>query len=369
MKATVFCCIIAALILPIVASAQSHRPIEREPLVIVHKGKYGYINHKGKIIIRPQFIWAGDFEHGFGEVYACGRYLWIDQSGQLMMKRPANAFRAHWRIVGGKWVLLDASGRPTTAVFDETLPFSDGLAAVKLGEKWGFVDENGQMVIPPKYEDAFYFHEGVGQAWTDTDRLIIDKNGNVLARGFHQSVGIVAEGRVPVSREDNLGEKFGYLDLKGNIAIPLVYDQLNTFSGGLAPVEKDKKWGYIDTKGNTVIPFVFDWAGVFGSGLAPVKIGQKSGFIDRTGKFAFQLPFDIAGDFWTLDGGTDVTHFFTEDRSFGYVNTAGRVIWGPTYEMPDHAPLFGWSADEKAASCNSLPESTRKLIASFPKDE
>ena len=32
--------------------------------------------------------------------------------------------------------------------FDEATDFSEGLAAVKIGGKWGFVDKSGKFVIP-----------------------------------------------------------------------------------------------------------------------------------------------------------------------------------------------------------------------------
>jgi len=57
---------------------------------------------------------------------------------------------------------------------------------------------------------------------------------------------------------------------------------------------------------------------------------------------------------------------FDRRRKFGYVNTAGPVIWGPTDGVPDHPPLFGWSAEDQAASCEGVPESTKQKLARFP---
>jgi hypothetical protein len=363
MKAALFCTIITALMLPTFLSGQSSRTDVRDPLVVVKGGYYGYIDHNGAFLIAPQFLWAGDFEDGLGTVYGCGRYLWIDASGQVLPVRPTASIRgAGWKQVGSRFAFVDGSGRLNTAVvFDETLPFSDGFAAVRVGNKWGFVDSNGQLVITPKYDSAYYFQQGVATAVLKDETLLIDKTGKVLARGFEQLSGIVAEGRVPASRDD----KYGYLDLEGNVAIPLVYDGADTFSEGLAPVKKGNKWGYIDTKGSIVIPFVFDSAGVFGNGLAPVRVADESGFINSSGKFAFRLAFDSAPGF----GSSGVSRFWTKDGSFGYVDTTGRVIWGPTREAPDHPPLLGWSEQGKVASCESLPSAMREAIAAFPKDQ
>jgi hypothetical protein len=46
------------------------------------------------------------------------------------------------------------------------------------------------------------------------------------------------------------GDKWGYIDKKGKMVIPAVYDGADIFSEGLARVEVNGKWGYIDTKGN-----------------------------------------------------------------------------------------------------------------------
>ena len=35
--------------------------------------------------------------------------------------------------------------------------FSEGLAAIKKNNKWGFIDKNGKLVIPLKYDDVDYF--------------------------------------------------------------------------------------------------------------------------------------------------------------------------------------------------------------------
>lgn len=342
---------------------------QNDPLVVVKDGKYGYIDHEGHVLIPPQFVWADDFWRGLGTVYVCGHYISIDSSGVLHPLRIAVDGNLEPKEKGGKFGFVDGSGEFKIApLFDEALSFSEGLAAVRSGEKWGFVDTSGRFVIQPKFKAAFYFREGIGLAESDLDPsfVLIDKLGNVL--GNFDYVDLVAEGRVPAAR----GEKRGFLDLHGRVAIPFVYDGVNAFSGGLAAVEKGEKWGYVDRDGNAVIPPKFDQAGPFGNGLAPAKQGKQSGFIDKSGKFVFSLAFDYAPGFLTGDEDSnlfvapaDVSRFWTVDGQFGYVNTSGHVIWGPT-ECPDHPPLAGWSEEDKARSCEGLPEATRKAVVSFP---
>lgn len=366
---------VALVLLPIFACAQSQPSKGKDLLVVVKNGRYGYIDHKGKMVIRPQFLWGEDFDHGFAWVYVCSRDVLIDESGSVVPKKQADAYAfsngLRLKQQGNKYGFIDTSGKfKIDAIYDDVRPFSDGLAAVRVHSLWGFIDTSGREAIPPKFKEAYYFREGVGLADTDSGSVLIDKTGAVIASGYEYLSGITAEGRVPVSR----GQKYGYMDLHGNIAVPLEYDFANSFSRGLAAVKKGDKWGYIDRDGHERIPFVFDDAGEFASGLAPVRIGKESGFIDKSGKFAFHLTFRQAPGFLTgNDEGlfvadSDVSRFWTSDERFGYVNTSGKVIWGPVEGSPDHWPILGWSEKEMAESCKGIPREMREAVAKLPQE-
>ena len=340
-----------------------------EPLVIVQNGKYGYIDHKGNIIIPSRYIWAESFWHGLGTVYACGHYLSIDASGTLQPLRIALPGELKIERQGDKAGFVDERGQfKIKPVFDDALPFSDGMAAVKIAEKWGFVNTEGKLVIETKFENAYYFTEGVAIAeLKGLGPVLIDKSGQVLASDL-KSTSSIYEGRVPVERND----KNGYLDLQGKVVIPIVYDGGLRFSEGLAAVEKDDKWGYIDRDGRLVIPFKYDTAWFFGNGLAAVTIGKQSGFINKSGEFVFELPFVSASGFATdtetsrySKTGTAVSSFWTDENLFGYVDMSGHVIWGPTKGSPDHPPLFGWTDELNAASCEGIPLPVRSRIGGF----
>lgn len=291
-----------------------------EPLVVVRNGKYGYIDHGGRIVIEPQFVWADDFWRGLGTVYVCGQYLSIDSSGLLQPLRIAIAGQLEAKQVGQKFGFVDGHDQfKIKPIFDAVLPFSDGLAAVKVGEKWGFVDASGDQIIKPQFQNAFYFREGVAVAKLDSRYALIDKSGKVLASGF-DFTDLIADGRVPASKDG----KSGYLDLRGTIVIPFDYEAARNFSGGLAAAEKRGKWGYIDRDGRLVIPFKFDHAGQFSNHLAPAKLGGRSGFINKFGNFVYDLPFRYAPGFLSGDNDKDlfvaeanVSRFWTDDNKFG----------------------------------------------------
>ena len=114
----------------------------------------------GNFIIQPQFVWGDDFWQALATVYVCGRYLSIDSLGILLPHRIAAEGRLD-RAARCKVGFEDASGHfKINPVFDDALPVSHGLAAIKVGEKWGFLYTNGHQVIPPKYTAAYYFRIG-----------------------------------------------------------------------------------------------------------------------------------------------------------------------------------------------------------------
>ena len=121
-----------------------------------------------------------------------------------------------------------------------------------------------------------------------------------------------------------------------------------------------------------MIPFAFDEAGQFGNGLAPVKVGKRTGFLNKAGHFSFDLPFRYASGFltedeesYTLVAMTDVSRFWTDDQKFGYVDSSGKVIWGPIEGSPDQPPFFGWSEEAKTQSCEGISDAVRRIISGF----
>lgn len=85
---------------------------------------------------------------------------------------------------GGKYYMMDKEGNKIvdTAFQDVKIFNGDGYAAVKIKGKWGFIDQAGEIVIEPKYEDARSFANGYaavkdGDLWgfiNEKDELFID---------------------------------------------------------------------------------------------------------------------------------------------------------------------------------------------------
>ena len=92
--------------------------------------------------------------------------------------------------------------------------FAEGLAHIKINDKWGYMNKKGEIVIPPQFESVENFSEGLAAA--------------------------------------SINGKYGFINKKGEFVIPPQFGLVNTFKCGLAHVQKDGLGGYIDKTGKWV---------------------------------------------------------------------------------------------------------------------
>ena len=78
--------------------------------------------------------------------------------------------------------------------------------------------------------------------------------------------------------------KYGYVNTKGEVVVPCIYDNTWWFSEGFARVEQNDKSGFINTQGEVVIPCIYDNADDFFEGLAKVKQNDKGSIFNKKGK-------------------------------------------------------------------------------------
>ncbi len=117
--------------------------------------------------------------------------------------------------------------------------------------KWGYADSRGKFIIPPKFESASPFSDGLALV--------------------------------------SVWNKFGFINEKGFPVLKPQYDAARSFSEGLAAVmvvdlNNEKKWGFIDKTGRFVISPRFDDASDFSGGKAVVVMNGNRITIDTSGK-------------------------------------------------------------------------------------
>lgn len=174
------------------------------------------------------------------------------------------------------------------------------------GGKYGFIDRTGRFRIPPRYNGAGQFSEGVAYVWfwkgDKRQDGIVDTNGNFTALpATNEYDFIFHDGLARFQTPSGQQRKYGYMDKSGRVVVEPQFSYAGHFSEGLAwvGVLQGREWlyGFIDKTGKLVIEpqFVYQ-PGDFVEGMAKVTGKFKSGFIDRTGSYRIALDVEHADD-------------------------------------------------------------------------
>lgn len=171
----------------------------------------------------------------------------------------------------GKWGYVDESGAVVIGYkYDEARSFSNGVAIVAKKELLGVVGEDGRELLPTKYNIIENYGENIYR----------------VATGGKYRDGVLS------------GEKYGFIDMSGNILLRPEYDEVGAFNGGVAYVKKGSLYGYIDESMQFIAPCRYSSVGAFNAnGHAWVCLGGKYGIIDKTGKVIVPVKFKTVGTF------------------------------------------------------------------------
>jgi hypothetical protein len=363
------CCVISALILSCPAKNDLAKTYERPYHVdwehgfqeglgeVEVNGRWGFINAAGKVVITPRFNQVNHpFKEGVAVVRSgaiietpkagelgrlAGKCSYIDKRGRTVWEHPGPArpfseglaavcVGAKWGMLSesffgreAKWGFINSRGEMVIPAkyYDVSLHFSEGLAAFEDPNlKDGYINHAGEVVIEPRYLWAFRFSEGLAGVKNKEGWGFINKEGQVVIPLKYDSVRSFSEGLAAVKKND----KWGVINKAGEVVISFKYNYIRKFSEGLAAAEKDKKWGYIDYTGSVVIPFKFDDAEPFSEGYAVITVGRLDGYIDKKGDIVIEPKFYLASPF--TEGFAKVA---VSDK-LGYIDKQGKYIWEPT---------------------------------------
>lgn len=213
--------------------------------------------------------------------------------------------------------------------------FFEGKASVVDDNgKSGFINDVGEVVIPCRFKGLGKFRNGL----CSINGGFIDHAGKWLIEPRFLVASEFSEGRAFFSLD---GESFGFIDLRGHVAIRRDFQQCRLFSEGLAGVCRDDRWGFIDHHGEVRIPHVFEAVRPqgFHYGLAGVQIDGRWGFIDPSGNFIIKPEYDDLKSF--SEGLAPVSR----DGKWGMVNLDGALT--TNFEFNDLGELEGGTATAK----------------------
>lgn len=250
-------------------------------LALVRRGRhFGFIDRSGKVAIPLRYVGADDFSEGYalacsetgcGYLDRSGRGVIPDEfMGSAQVREGIACITLAMGMSRQRVALYFVAGGRVPGEFEGCGSASEGLIAVRIGDKWGFLDTAGRGVIPPQFDWAGDFSGGLAPA----------KDGSGLC---------------------------GYVDRTGSFVIPPRFGDCHAFADGLARVDLARGEGdaprvaFVDRTGRTVIDGralspPFDSAEDFANGLAAVGRGGEPylagngvllGYVDPSGAYVW----------------------------------------------------------------------------------
>lgn len=171
--------------------------------------KYGVINKNMETIVEPEWDYIGGYYYGYAEVFKGtinkygspeeGVHGFIDANGKMICDLIwTDAFQFHpdgFAVVAKqnsneelKYGVIDSNGRTVVPPeYDDIVGhgyiyslFHDGLSLVIVNEKYGYINEDGELIIDAIWDKAEQFSEGIAVVWKDDNWTIIDTQGNAI---------------------------------------------------------------------------------------------------------------------------------------------------------------------------------------------
>lgn len=180
--------------------------------------------------------------------------------------------------------VLDYGYTSISAVFANQKTVLQDMLVVEKNGKYGVIRVDGKAVLEAKYDNITYLPNLIDGK---TQNFLVQNNkkvgimtgtGETKIQIMYDSIELMdSDAGLYVAKKDN---KYGVLDLKGNVKIYIENDEIGMdiskfegnnikskyiLAGNLIPVRKNNYWGLYDKNGNQVVDFKYDSFGYIAS--------------------------------------------------------------------------------------------------------
>jgi len=297
--------------------------------IVFNNNKFGFVNLRDEKIYDCKYDKAFSFKDGLASVSFDGKYGFIDKNENVVIDfiyQEASNFNEELACVKleSKFGYINKNGLEILPfIYDKATSFCNTIAKVIINEKNYIIDRFGNRNETVDFDSIIECKNNVALVKKSERNIFIDQNGKVVFVNLFQSWGKFVNGFLRVTDVNNM---HGYINTKGQIVIPLIYEYADDFSDGLACVQRNNKYGFIDKNGTQVIDFIYEYAYGFSEGLACVKHDDKYGFIDKNGTQVIDFIYEYADSF--SEGLARVC----VDNKYGFINKIGDTVIKHLYD-------------------------------------
>ncbi|MEO1652203.1 MAG: WG repeat-containing protein, partial [Bacteroidota bacterium] len=206
--------------------------------------EWAFIDTLGQIQIPFRFSDAGKFYKGLAKVRLAGKIIYIDTQGEVYPKLPPYSI----------WIDLK--------YIDHLEAFYDGIAAYQYKGKWGYIHQNGKILLSPRYPKLSPFYQGIAQVRSKKGPFYIDQYGKTYKS--LPSYRPWQNRTQPFYQIFTENKKYGFNTPLGFNLVPPRYEYLGNFQEKKAKVSLSAFKGLANAEGEILIPAEYEslqWMG------------------------------------------------------------------------------------------------------------
>lgn len=227
------------------------------------QGKLGLIGPDGKRLLTTEYDEISSLQND--TVYFFRKDLhWgiITKTGKikLSLKNPIQEMYPMGDLfigvkIDNKYGFVDINGDLRIANRYEAIgAFYEDMAAVKLLGKWGFVDRIERLFVQPRYDKVFPFNGGTAIVIRNGKYGLVNKGGEEVLTASYDSLFSAPSGRYIIIQ----GSNQGLVNKNGSSLIRPKYDEVVDLDNGYVMIQRNGKFGLLTTNGINTIPLAYD---------------------------------------------------------------------------------------------------------------
>ena len=226
--------------------------------------------------------------------------------------------------------------------------WSQKMLKVRVEKKWGLIDYSNNLLAPIEY-DNFNVAKDRSDIVLACKRKkwgVYSLNDNALTipiihtdmRWAYGCLQVEYDGKWGIINYDGTsfmgsGDAPAPKTPKKKTPKPVCkFDDVRKFCDGIAAVQYKDKWGYIDLNGNIIYPMTCDRVEDFRDGFGQIEIGGKTTVIDKTGTLHPNLCFKYRGDKEDPSIDEPKLEVFYQDNKCGYKDPLGNIVIPAIYD-------------------------------------
>lgn len=323
-------------------SKAEEKTVPNRYFAVYTNSKWGVINSKGDIIIKPQYDEAIIIPDNSKELFICTYD--VDYSKNTYKNKVVNA--KNEEVITG----YDTISALENYDSENSIWYENDVLVVSKDGKFGLVDFKGKELLKCEYDEIKTLKGVKSSLLTKKgDKLgLVDNIGATIIENEYTKIVPISDKYEDGYIVTNADKKMGVINHNKSVAVEVKYQDIKALNGnGKYVVKESNKWQIIDSEGNTYLKGKFDDVASINNENVIIKNNGKYGVVTLNGENK------IATKYQEISYLFDDKYIFKLNNKYGVINLEGEELIDPTYESLIYRADAGFLEGTKANEINT----------------